>query len=296
MARAAPLASGITMSAASADMPAPASSARMVAPRAWACSSVSSTKTPAPSPSTRPRRPRLKGRQVSSAITRMASQALTLPTVMQASAPPANATSAVPVCSSISAWASAWLLDAQALATANTGPRRPNSSEICEAGALGITRTMAMGCTRGLRSPYKRLAIWSCVLAPPMPVPMITAVRSASSAAKLRPDWATAWRAETSAICDTGSSSTSRLSSKCSLATKALACAATGVLSVGSSSPVSGVMPARPSRMPAHVVVAVLPRALTQPMPVMTTRRMAAGLWMFRRCRPWRPAAGPRPR
>ena len=199
-------------------MPTPANSARMVAPRACAWSSVSSTKTPAPSPSTKPRRPLLNGLQVSSAITRMASQAFTVPTVMQASVPPASATSTTPLCSSSRAWPSAWFADAQALATAKTGPRRPISSEICAAGALGITRTMAIGCTRGLPSPYRRCAMLSCVLAPPMPVPMTTATRSAASPCNCSPAWPIASRAATNAYCDTGSSSTRRFSSKCAAA------------------------------------------------------------------------------
>ena len=53
----------------------------------------------------------------------MASQALIEPNVMQASEPPASATSAAPDCSSSKACAKAWLLEAQALATAKTGPR-----------------------------------------------------------------------------------------------------------------------------------------------------------------------------
>jgi hypothetical protein len=168
----------------------------------------------------------LKGRQVSSAITRMASQALTMPKVTQASTPPARATSAPPVCNSNSAWASAWLDDAQALATAKAGPRMPNSSEICEAGALGITRTMAIGCTRGLPSAYRRRAMWSCVVAPPMPVPMITAARSPGSPSKsalARPDWARASRAATRAYCETGSSMTRRFSSKWAAGSKSRA-------------------------------------------------------------------------
>jgi hypothetical protein len=109
------------------------------------------------------------------------------------------------------------LEDAQALATAKAGPRMPNSSEICDAGALGITRTMAIGCTRGLPSAYRRRAMWSWVEAPPMPVPMITAARSPAWPSKLAfssPDWASASRAATSAYCETGSSMTSRFSSK----------------------------------------------------------------------------------
>ena len=74
---AAPSALGNTMSVASADMPVPASSARIGGAARCARSSVSSTKMPAPSPSTRPRRLALNGRQVSSAITRMASHAFT---------------------------------------------------------------------------------------------------------------------------------------------------------------------------------------------------------------------------
>ena len=266
MARAAPSASGCTMSVASDDIPAPANSARIVAPRRWACSSVSSTKMPAPSPSTSPRRCFENGRQVSSAITRMASHALTTPRVIQASLPPASATSASPARNNMQAWASAWLDEAQALETANAGPRRPNSRQICDVEALNIDRTMLNGCTRGWPSPYKRRDDSSCVDSPPAPVPTTTAVRSASAwLLKSSPACATASRAATRAYWATGSSSGRRFSLKYAAGSKPLTSAAMGMRAFAAGTRVIGVMPGRPSRMAAQVAVLDSPRALTQP-------------------------------
>ena len=84
------------MSPASALMPKPAASARIVAPRLAAAASGSRTTIAAPSPSTMPERVLQNGRQVSVLITRIASQPFIVPKVMQASAPPASAASTEP--------------------------------------------------------------------------------------------------------------------------------------------------------------------------------------------------------
>ncbi len=133
-------------------MPKPSSRASTRAPRARALSSVSSTKTAAPSPSTMPLRAASNGRQPSGDRTRSPSQALTPPKHSIASVPPASITSAAPARSSCSASPSAWLALEQAEDTAKTGPVSPWRIEICEAGALCISRGTTSGGTRDLPS------------------------------------------------------------------------------------------------------------------------------------------------
>ena len=88
MARAAPSMDGCVMWQASALMPNPTSSAWILAPRACAASSGSSTNMAAPSPRIMPRRSFENGRQVSGDTTRMASQAFKMPKLNGASLPP----------------------------------------------------------------------------------------------------------------------------------------------------------------------------------------------------------------
>ncbi len=90
----------------------------MVAPRALARSSVSSTTTAAPSPSDMPVRPFENGRHVSVAMTRIASQPFIVPSAMQASVPPVTAVWTMPDRTMWNAWPIAWVDDEQALATA----------------------------------------------------------------------------------------------------------------------------------------------------------------------------------
>ena len=74
-----PSRSGLIMSLASDAMPKPLTSARMLAPRALACSSSSMTSRPAPSPSTVPLRFLENGKQPSGESTRIACQAFMQP-------------------------------------------------------------------------------------------------------------------------------------------------------------------------------------------------------------------------
>src|SRR6185437_6683889 len=290
IARAAPTSEGITMSPASALMPAPANSARISAPRARAWSKSSSTSMPAPSPSTRPRRCLQNGRQVSSASTRIASHARKTPSVRQASVPPASATSATPERTSANACANAWLADEHALDTAKLGPVMPNSIDTCEAGALIIRRTIESGCKRGLCSPYRRREPSSLVSSPPVPVPTTQALRwRRSPCAKSMPDCLAASRAATSANCETRSSRISFFESKCVAGSKSRTCAATFTRMSWFSNPVSGAMALFPSRMPVQIVRASWPNAQIAPTPVMTTRRfMAKQLRGGRRRGRWR--------
>ena len=97
IARAAPFLDGMTMSVASDDIAKPATSHKMSAPRARACSYSSNTKMPAPSPCTIPFRLAENGRQASLDMTRKPSHAFTPPKHNMDSDPPVTIAGAIPV-------------------------------------------------------------------------------------------------------------------------------------------------------------------------------------------------------
>ena len=103
-----------------------------------------------PSPSTMPLRSAEKGRQVSGATTRMASQALRPPKNSGASLPPASAMGAAPERTIQKAWPMAWADDEQAVETVYVGPWTPYSIEMWLAPALSMLSGMVSGFTRGL--------------------------------------------------------------------------------------------------------------------------------------------------
>ena len=78
-------------------------------------------------------------------MTRNASQPRTVPNVMQASVPPVTAQSTAPERTIWKAIPIACVAEAQALAIAKAGPRRPQCMEIWLAGAL----TIAFGIVSG---------------------------------------------------------------------------------------------------------------------------------------------------
>ena len=152
MARAAPALDGITMSLASEDMAKPATSHRISAPRARACSYSSKTKMPAPSPCTMPLRFAENGRQASRLITRRPSQALTPPKHSIDSEPPVTIAGDMPDRIIAKACAIAWLDDAQAVDTVKDGPLRLYSMLTWLAAALFISLGTTKGWTRFLPS------------------------------------------------------------------------------------------------------------------------------------------------
>src|SRR5512146_1215876 len=108
-----------------------------------------------------------------------------------------------------------------------------------------------------------------------MPVPTMQAVRSPRpSARKSRPDCATASRAAISANCETRSSRTRRLESKCASGSKSRTSAAILTLSSSVGIFVIGPMPERPSRIALQVDFASCPSAQIAPIPVIATRRI----------------------
>mmetsp|Transcript_11696 Transcript_11696/g.30929 ORF Transcript_11696/g.30929 Transcript_11696/m.30929 type:complete len:350 (-) Transcript_11696:97-1146(-) len=184
-----PSGSGAAAWCASADMPMPASSQYMGAPRSSACSSDSSTRTAAPSPRTKPLRSAWNGRQVSAADLSPPSSLSSAPPARarmrwnpematasaQASAPPANAASARPRRIHIAASEIAAEPAAHAVADAASGPAAPYLTLTALAAALASTRGTKCGETRRLDAapstamdaPY---AAMSATL--PMPLPM----------------------------------------------------------------------------------------------------------------------------
>src|SRR6478736_4425052 len=124
-----------------------------------------------------------------------------------------------------------------------------------------------------------------------MPVPMMHAVRSPRmSLPKSRPDCATASRAAISANCETRSSRTRRLESKCVSGSKPRTSAATLMLSSSVGMLLIGPIADRPAHIAAQVAAASCPSGQIAPIPVMATRRMSArrvsdsGLRRRRRC------------
>ena len=102
----------------------------------------------------------------------------------------------------------AWLADAQALATAKVGPRKPWAMLIWLAEALVISRTIVSGWVRWAFSAYSRRLCSFWVVSPPTPVPTTTAVRRPSADwPKSMPDCPIASLAACSANSDVRSSS-----------------------------------------------------------------------------------------
>ncbi len=111
---------------ASAVLAEPSTSARGVAPRARACSSSSSTRTPAPSAMTKPSRSLSKGRDtpvVDSAV--MFSKPATPVGVMALSVPPVTTASQRPLTIRRAALPMEWVPAAQAVTVVSQGPRKP---------------------------------------------------------------------------------------------------------------------------------------------------------------------------
>ena len=75
----------------------------------------------------------------------------------------------------------ACVADAHADVTENTGPVTPQDMAIREAAALGMSLGIANGSARAAPSRCHRWASRSWVVSPPMPVPMIMAVRGPST-------------------------------------------------------------------------------------------------------------------
>ena len=174
-------------------MPAPAASAYTVAPRAFACSSDSSTRTAAPSPSTKPSRPLSHGREAAAGSSLRLDSAIMLPKAAigsgctAASVPPTTTTSARPsrIMSMPSAIAS--LPEAQAETGVCTPALAPMARPTLAAGRVGHQHR-----DRQRRDPARALLLERVVVAdssvctPPMPEAIATPRRSGSTRRRRR--------------------------------------------------------------------------------------------------------------
>jgi len=168
---------------ASAVAPYPASSARMVAPRARACASVSRMRIAAPSPMTNPSRPASNGRLARAGSSFRVERALSEQNpasdkgVIGASLPPAMHASRIPARRSWCASPIACAPEAQAETVAKFAPRAPWIMEICPEAMSAIIIGTKKGETRD--GPFSRRT--SCcasqVVAPPIPDPTMQPMR-----------------------------------------------------------------------------------------------------------------------
>src|SRR5213078_2833372 len=236
----------------------------MRASRRRACSSDSSTRMPPPSPHTKPSRPASNGRDAfcgSSLRVDIAfieqKPAMVSGTTM-ASAPPAIITSASPRWIRRKASPSAWLPVAQAVTTAEFGPLAPKR-------ILCASRSEEM---------------------PPMPEPMSTPKRVPSSLAGSRPESSTAMTEHAIAYLRYGSSRRASFLSTYFSSSKLRTSPAMRVTNwnsplavlVCASNFVIGPMPDLPCVSADQNSVTSLPRGVSAPMPVTTTRRGSTAL------------------
>src|SRR5256886_4466999 len=250
----------------------------MRAPRARACSSVSSTMAPEPSPRTNPSRPLSNGRDAASGsslrvdIARMAANPASGSGWITASVPPATATSARPERRMSSAQATASAPVAQALVGACTPAFAPSSRPTHAAGPLGISIGIVCGLT--LRGPdASRMSSWlSSVVAPPMPLPTTTASRSPSTPASASPASAHAWCAAIRAAASERSSRRS-LTRSMTVPGSTFMAAAIRTGSCCAQSWVRAMTPDRPATIASQVDATSPPSGGVAPSPVTTTSR-----------------------
>src|SRR4051794_25154170 len=268
--------SGWTMSYPSEVTPAPAKRAMTRAPRAAAWSARSRMIAPAPSPRTNPSRFLSQGRDARSGsslrvdMARIEAKPAIGSGCTTASVLPAITTSARPRRIRSRPRASASAPVAQALAMARTPARAPNSRPTCAAGPFGMSMGTVCGLTR--RGPYcSRMSSWlSSVVAPPMPLPKLTARRSWSTPLSPRPESAQACCAAIRASASERSSRRRRTRSRTSEGSTASS-AAMRTGSWAAHSWVSEPTPERPATKASQVDATSPPNGVVAPSPVTTT-------------------------
>src|SRR3954469_6072262 len=241
---------------------------------AW--SARSSTSAPAPSPSTKPSRRLSHGREAFSGSSLRVDMARieAKPAIgsgwMTASVPPATTTSARPDRMMSRPHDTASAPVAQALAIECTPALAPSSRPTYAAGPLGMSIGTVCGLTRRGPDCSRMSSCWSSVIAPPIPVPKLTASRSASRPESARPASAHAWCAAISAIASDRSNRRSLTRSSTSDgSTASWAAMRTG--SCAAHSWVSALTPERPASMASQVDATSPPSGVVAPSPVTTT-------------------------
>ena len=196
-----PSSAGAVMWWASPDRPKPTTSAMILAPRALACLSSSSTRAPAPSPMTKPSRSLSQGRDAICGVSlklvdsARAAQNPAMPSRhTAASAPPAIITLASSSMISRAASPIACAPVEHAVTTEWLGPLNPNLIDTCPDTRLIRLAGMKNGLTRRMLPLSTRTAFLAISFRPPMPDPIMTPVRTwSSSVSAVHPESATAW-------------------------------------------------------------------------------------------------------
>src|SRR5919201_2172051 len=264
----------------------------MRASRRRACSSASSTRMPPPSPHTKPSRPASNGRDAfcgSSLRVDIAfieqKPAIVSGTTMS-SAPPAIITSASPRWIRRNASPMAWLPVAHAVTTEEFGPLAPKRIETSPDAMLMMSIGMKNGETLSGPRSISILCASSSDEMPPMPEPMSTPKRAASTAAVSRPESSTAITEHATAYFRYGSSRRASFLSTYLSSSKLRTSPAMRVTNwyspfavlVCASNFVIGPMPDLPCISADQNSSTVLPTGVSAPRPVTTTRRGGTAL------------------
>src|SRR3989442_2452252 len=203
-----------------------------------------------------------------------------------ASAPPAIITSASPRWIGRKASPSVWLPVAQAVTTAELGPLAPKRIETSPDAMLTMSIGMKNGETRSGPFSMSILCASRSEEMPPMPEPMSTPKRVPSSLAGSRPDSSTAMTEHAIAYLRYGSSRRASFLSTYFSSSKLRTSPAMRVTNwnsplavlVCASNFVIGPMPDLPCVSADQNSGTSLPRGVSAPMPVTTTRRGCTGL------------------
>ena len=187
-----------------------------------------------------------------------------------ASVPPASMTSASPRWIILVASPSVCVDAAHAVVTVVFGPRRWNCIATDAPAMLG----MIVGAYIGFSRPLVAKEIAPVVMSSnaPMPVPIATPTRKLSSLARSRPESASAMPEAATAICEKRAMRCAALRSRNSCGSKLFTWQANFVASRSVGKRTMGLAPLRPSIRPCQYSSTFLPRGLTVPIPVTTTR------------------------
>src|SRR5215218_8134992 len=230
----------------------------------------------APSPRTNPSRALSNGREARSGsslrvdMARIAANPAIGSGCTQASVPPTRTTSARSKRSRSRPQRMASAPEAQALTGACTPPFAPTARPTAAAGPLGMSIGMVKGETRF--GPFSsRTSSWPRrVSAPPIPVPMTTAMRSGSTPAFPAPESRQASSAAMTATCWLRSSRRARTRSIWSTGSVARRATSWAGNSLTQSS-VIRLTPDRPASRASHVLATSPPSGVVAPRPVTTT-------------------------
>src|SRR5688500_9447589 len=257
----------------------PAISPMMLAPRASACSTASTTRMPAASPNTKPSRPASNGREAFSGSSFRFERAPMLASAAKAtgriadSVPPAMTTSTSPCSIMRCASMKACTPEAQAATLVITGPRILFWMLIWAAAMEGESTGTMKGLTR--LPPCSMNVCWPSATSPipPPPVFTTTAMSSRLWSPMSSPEWSIACRPAATAICANRLMRRACLKSIQSFGSNPLISAAMRTSSPVGSNWLIVATPETPATRLAQKVGTSLPMGVTAPSPVTTARR-----------------------